>query len=70
MSTDPFDDAEGAYLVLVNGEGQHSLWPSFAGTPAGWTVALGETDRTAALEFVERNWKDLRPRGLIAATRS
>ncbi len=38
--TNPFEDPEGTYLVLVNDEGQHSLWPSFAEVPAGWTVAL------------------------------
>ncbi|SED19230.1 MbtH-like protein [Streptomyces melanosporofaciens] len=29
MSTNPFEDPEGTYLVLVNDEGQHSLWPAF-----------------------------------------
>jgi len=37
--TNPFENPEGRYLVLVNGEGQHSLWPSFCEVPAGWTVA-------------------------------
>ncbi|MGW3730031.1 MbtH family protein, partial [Streptomyces sp. NPDC000851] len=39
MSTNPFDDADGRFLVLVNDEGQHSLWPSFADVPGGWTIA-------------------------------
>ncbi|MFE0580012.1 MULTISPECIES: MbtH family protein [unclassified Streptomyces] len=64
MSTNPFDDAEGRFLVLVNDEGQHSLWPSFADVPGGWTVALGEDTREACLDFVEANWTDLRPRSL------
>jgi MbtH protein len=69
VSNNPFEAADGAYLVLANGEGQHSLWPSFADVPAGWTVARGETDRSAALEFVEDNWTDLRPHSLIVATK-
>ncbi|MEV0193964.1 MbtH family protein [Kitasatospora purpeofusca] len=70
MSTNPFDDADGRFLVLVNHEGQHSLWPSFADVPGGWTVALAETTRDAAVEYVESSWTDLRPRSLAAATDS
>ncbi|MFF2011020.1 MbtH family protein [Streptomyces sp. NPDC058195] len=68
MSTNPFDDPEGRFLVLVNDEGQHSLWPSFAEVPGGWTVALAERDRAACLEYIEANWTDLRPRSLAAST--
>ncbi|HEY8986547.1 MAG TPA: MbtH family protein [Streptomyces sp.] len=64
MSTNPFDDAEGRFLVLVNDEGQHSLWPSFAEVPGGWTVVFGEDSRGACLAYVEANWTDLRPRSL------
>ncbi|MEJ1201138.1 MULTISPECIES: MbtH family protein [unclassified Streptomyces] len=67
MSTNPFDDADGRFLVLVNDEGQYSLWPSFAEVPGGWTIAFEENDRAACLEFVEANWKDLRPRSLVEA---
>ena len=62
--TNPFEDADGRYLVLVNAEDQHSLWPSFAGVPAGWTVAYGEESRDACLAYVESTWTDLRPRSL------
>ncbi|MFD6532177.1 MbtH family protein [Streptomyces sp. NPDC060184] len=64
MSTNPFDDPEGRFLVLVNDEGQHSLWPSFAEVPGGWAIAFEENTREACLEFVEANWTDLRPRSL------
>ncbi|CAM5645706.1 MbtH family protein [Streptomyces atroolivaceus] len=63
--TNPFEDENGTYLVLVNDEGQHSLWPAFAEVPAGWTVAHQEDTRQACLEYVERNWTDLRPKSLI-----
>ncbi|MGA4846179.1 MbtH family protein [Streptomyces sp. G5(2025)] len=65
--TNPFEDADGRYLVLVNDEGQHSLWPSFVEVPAGWTVAFAEADREACLEYVEENWTDMRPKSLIDA---
>ncbi|MDD7940437.1 MbtH family protein [Actinomycetospora lutea] len=73
----PFDDSDGRFLVLVNDEGQHSLWPVFAEVPAGWTVVLGAeapgggtdgepgVDRAAALAYVEQHWTDMRPRSLV-----
>ncbi|MEV0218785.1 MbtH family protein [Streptomyces sp. NPDC050704] len=64
MSTNPFDDTEGRFLVLVNDEGQHSLWPSFAEVPGGWTIAFDENTRGACLDFIEAHWTDLRPRSL------
>ncbi|MEU4176571.1 MbtH family protein [Streptomyces sp. NPDC026589] len=63
--TNPFEDEDGVYLVLVNDEGQHSLWPAFAEVPSGWAVAHPEDSRQACLDYVERNWTDLRPKSLI-----
>jgi MbtH protein len=63
--TNPFEDNEGRFRVLVNDEGQHSLWPSFADTPAGWTVAKEEDSRQACLSYVEENWTDIRPLSLV-----
>jgi len=65
--TNPFDDDAGTFLVLVNDEGQHSLWPAFAEVPAGWSVAHGPDTRQACLDHVEREWTDLRPRSLTDA---
>jgi len=67
MTLNPFEGPDGTYLVLINSEGQHSLWPSFADVPDGWTVALQNTDRKSALDYVERHWTDLRPRSLVEA---
>ncbi|MBB4774403.1 MULTISPECIES: MbtH family protein [Actinomadura] len=65
--TNPFEDPDGTYLVLVNDEGQHSLWPSFAEVPAGWTVAKNEDTRQACLDYIDENWTDMRPKSLIEA---
>jgi MbtH protein len=64
----PFDDPDGRFLVLVNDEGQHSLWPVFADVPDGWTVVFGADDPNgpAGLEYVEAHWTDMRPRSLVA----
>lgn len=66
--TNPFDDDDGAFLVLRNDERQHSLWPAFAEVPAGWEVVLDAGSRSAALAFVEREWTDMRPLSLVEAT--
>lgn len=63
--TNPFDNEDGSFFVLVNDEGQHSLWPAFAEVPAGWTRVHGEATRQECLTYVEENWTDLRPKSLI-----
>ncbi|MFI6645288.1 MbtH family protein [Streptomyces sp. NPDC050504] len=65
--TNPFEDQEANYLVLVNPEGQHSLWPTFVDVPEGWEVAFGEAARQDCLDYVERSWTDMRPQSLIDA---
>jgi MbtH protein len=67
MTTNPFDDPDGRFLVLINSEGQHSLWPQFIDVPAGWTVVHGPADRATALDYVSENWTDLRPASLVEA---
>ncbi|MBL1087676.1 MbtH family protein [Streptomyces actinomycinicus] len=65
MMTNPFENPDGTFLVLVNDEGQHALWPAFAEVPAGWTVALAESDRQTCLAYVEEHWTDMRPLSLV-----
>jgi MbtH protein len=61
----PFDDEQGSFFVLVNDEGQHSLWPTFADVPSGWKVVFGESDRKSCMDYIEENWTDMRPKSLI-----
>jgi len=63
----PFDDDSGAFLALVNDEGQYSLWPAFAAVPAGWNVSLDAASRQECLEHIGRSWTDLRPSSLVKA---
>ncbi|MEU8706280.1 MbtH family protein [Streptomyces sp. NPDC048565] len=63
----PFDDPDATFQVLVNDEGQHSLWPAFAEVPDGWRVAHDEDSREACMTYIEKNWTELRPRSLIEA---
>jgi MbtH protein len=65
VATNPFEDDDADYFVLINDEGQHSLWPVFADVPDGWEVIFGEDKRQACLDFIEENWTDMRPKSLI-----
>jgi MbtH protein len=65
MATNPFEDEDANYYVLINDEGQHSLWPVFADVPDGWEIIFGEEKRQACLDFIEQNWTDMRPKSLI-----
>ncbi|TSE01621.1 MbtH family protein [Skermania sp. ID1734] len=64
--TNPFDDPDATFKVLVNEEGQHSLWPTFAEVPPGWDEVF-EGSRPECVDYVDRNWTDMRPRSLADA---
>jgi MbtH protein len=64
--TNPFDDEDGDFLVLINDEGQYSLWPSFLTVPDGWTTTGPHGKRSECLEYIDKTWADMRPRSLVA----
>jgi uncharacterized protein YbdZ (MbtH family) len=61
----PFEDENASYLVLVNDENQHSLWPADIDVPEGWRTVFGPSSRPECLAYVEENWTDMRPASLI-----
>lgn len=67
MTTNPFDDENGGFFVLVNDEGQHSLWPTFSEVSAGWESKLGPASRAECLAYIEENWTHMRPLSLQQA---
>ncbi|GAA2898224.1 mycobactin NRPS accessory protein MbtH [Streptosporangium fragile] len=64
--SNPFDDSESLFFVVVNDEGQHALWPEHAALPAGWRPVHGAAGRSSCLDYVNVNWTDMRPLGLVA----
>jgi MbtH protein len=68
--TNPFEDEKGTYHVLINDEGQHSLWPSFIDVPKGWTIIRKSDTRAACLDFINKNWTDMRPNSLIESMKA
>jgi MbtH protein len=61
MTGSPFDDTSGTYLVLVNADNQHSLWPARFPIPDGWTTAYGHAPRSACTEYIDTRWTPRAP---------
>jgi len=63
--TNPFENENGDFLVLINDEGQYSLWPAFVDVPPGWRITGPNGKRQECLAWIERHWTDMRPLSLV-----
>ena len=63
--SNPFEDENGEFLVLINEELQYSLWPTFRETPAGWQAIGPRGSRKECLDYIEERWTDMRPKSLV-----
>ena len=63
----PFEDDDRMYLVLVNDEGQYSLWPADIDVPSGLAAQHGALSRLECLSYIEEHWTDMRPASLARA---
>lgn len=52
------------FEVVVNDEGQYSLWPKGRELPIGWATAGFEGSREDCLAHVKAVWTDMRPRSV------
>jgi MbtH protein len=68
--TNPFESEENDYMVLRNQEGQCSLWPILLKIPGGWVETGQRGKRKESLDWIKRNWTDMRPKSLIEAMSS
>lgn len=50
--------------VVVNDEGQHSVWPAHRPVAPGWRAVGDAAPREDCLRRVEQLWTDMRPRSL------
>ncbi|WP_435832184.1 MbtH family protein [Nocardia rhamnosiphila] len=57
----PFDDENSQFVVLMNNEGQYSLWPAVHEVPQGWTVVRTSASREVCIAYIENEWTDMRP---------
>ncbi|MFJ4681220.1 MULTISPECIES: MbtH family protein [unclassified Kitasatospora] len=52
------------YVVAVNDEEQHALWPDGAPLPAGWRPEGFAGTEAECTAHVDRVWPDIRPLSL------
>ena len=52
------------YEVVVNDEGQYSIWMSEKTVPAGWSKAGVAGNKQTCLEHIASVWTDMRPLSL------
>ena len=55
------------YEVVVNDEGQHSVWWVGRERPAGWRAEGKQGTRAECLDHIDAVWTDMRPASLRAA---
>jgi len=53
-----------AYKVVVNGEGQYSIWPVHRENALGWKDAGTQGSKEECLAYIKNVWTDLRPLSL------
>ncbi|KQV13848.1 hypothetical protein ASC97_31905 [Rhizobium sp. Root1203] len=58
--SNPFDLEAGRFLVLANNAGQFSLWPQGADMPGGWGKVFGPDSKQVCLEYIDREWTNIR----------
>lgn len=52
------------FKVLLNDEGQYSIWPALKDIPNGWMDAGFEGDKAQCTEYIDKTWTDMRPLSL------
>lgn len=52
------------YRVVVNHEGQYSIWPDHQPIPAGWHDEGMHGEKQACLDHIKLVWTDMRPLSL------
>jgi MbtH protein len=60
-------DSQDDWLVVVNDEGQYSIWAHRRPLPAGWRMAGFRGTREDCLAHIEEVWTDMRPKSLREA---
>jgi len=60
--SNPFEAEDGRYVVLLNDDGQYSVWPAEMPIPAGWRCVGASGGRQACLEFIDATWTVMRRR--------
>lgn len=57
-------ETEKHFVVVLNSERQHSIWPAGRDIPAGWTEEGFSGSEAECLDHIESVWTDMRPASL------
>ena len=57
-------EALNCYVVVVNGEGQYSIWPDREVIPEGWQRVGFSGEKEKCLAYINDVWTDMRPKSL------
>jgi MbtH protein len=49
------------YKVVVNHEGQYSIWPAEGKNPVGWSDGEKTGSKAECLAYIKGAWTDMRP---------
>ncbi len=58
------NDAQQQFDVVINAQGQYSLWPAGKPMASGWSTAGMRGERQVCLDYINQHWIDMRPRSL------
>ena len=59
--SNPFDNPQGQFYILRNGQQQFSLWPHSCALPEGWSVECPPQSLAACNAWLAANWSTLTP---------
>jgi MbtH protein len=57
-------DREEKFLVVVNDEERHAIWPARLAVPGGWRQVGTPGPKPDCLAYIEKSWTDMRPKSL------
>ncbi|WP_387489341.1 MbtH family protein [Photorhabdus sp. RM96S] len=64
MNSEP---QQATFIVVVNDEGQYSIWPKAKEIPLGWKPDGMQGSKDECLALIATVWTDMRPRSLKEA---
>ena len=64
MTEEYKDWQDGELKVVINHEGQYSIWPLNRENPSGWKDVGKSGKKAECLEYINENWTDMRPLSL------
>lgn len=58
------EENQDLFSVVINHEGQHSIWPLGREIPGGWEKEGKVGSKIECLEYINKVWTDIRPQSI------